>query len=280
MAKEEGTDAKPRVGIANVNGIDLSYSVQGKGEPLVMINGANEVRGNWRRQIGPFKKYFRIITFDNRGMGRSGKPPGPYTTMMMADDTVGLMDFLGIQKAHVLGVSMGGMIAQELAINHPDRVDKLVLGSTFARRDETSGFSPAINEAWEAYERSTRDEASLRRFGSAVMSLAVNNRSNRVFLIPLMRIIVRFAPVKSFGRALEQWDAIWTHDSADRLGIIKAPTLVICGTEDRSIRATSSDAIAHLVPKAKLVKIAGGSHSLYMEKSGEFNRQVLGFLRE
>ena len=245
---------------------------------MILINGANEVQRNWGRQIGPFKKHFRTITFDNRGMGKSGKPPGPYTTRMMADDTVGLMDFLGIQTAHVLGVSMGGMIAQEVAINHPDSVNKLVLGSTFARRDEMSGFSPAINEAWEAYEKSPRDEASLRRFGSAVMSPAINNWSNRVFLIPLMKIAIRFASVRSFGRALEQWDAILTHDAADRLGMIKAPTLVICGTEDRSIRPTSSDAIARLVPKAKLVKIAGGSHSLYMEKSGEFNRQVLDFL--
>ena len=264
--------------MANVNGINLSYTARGEGEPLVMINGANEVQGNWRRQIGPFKKHFRMITFDNRGVGKSGKPPGPYTTRMMAEDTIGLMDFLAIQKAHVLGVSMGGMIAQEVAINQPERVNKLVLGSTFARRDEMSGFSPAIDAAWEAYEKSPHDEASLRRFGSAVMSPAINNWSNRVFLIPLMKIAIRFASVKSFGRALEQWDAILTHDAADRLGMIKAPTLVICGTEDRSVRPTSSDVIARLVPRAKLVKIADGSHSLYMEKSGEFNNQVLDFL--
>jgi pimeloyl-ACP methyl ester carboxylesterase len=264
--------------MANVNGIDLNYTAQGEGEPLVMINGANEVQRNWRRQIGPFKKHYRVVTFDNRGVGKSGKPPGPYTTRMMADDTVGLMDHLGIPKAHVLGVSMGGMIAQELAINHPERVDKLVLGSTHARRDETSGFSPAINEALEAYERSPRDEASQRRFGSATMPLAINNWSNRVFLLPLMKLVIRFAPVRSFGRAMEQFEAAATHDAADRLGMIKAPTLVVCGTEDRSIRPTSSDVIASLVPKAKLVKIAGGSHALCMEKSGEFNREVLDFL--
>jgi pimeloyl-ACP methyl ester carboxylesterase len=196
----------------------------------------------------------------------------------MAEDTVGLMDHLGIQKAHVLGVSMGGMIAQELAINHPERADKLVLGSTYARRDETSGFSTAINDAWEAYEKSLRDEASLRKFGSSTVSLAINNWSNRVFLIPLMKIMIRFASIESFGRVLEQWEAVWNHDAADRLGTVKARTLVICGTEDRSIRPTSSDVIASLVPNAKLVKITGGSHSLYMEKSDEFNRQVLAFL--
>jgi pimeloyl-ACP methyl ester carboxylesterase len=197
---------------------------------------------------------------------------------MMADDTVGLMDHLGIPKAHALGVSMGGMIAQELAINHPDRVDKLVLGSTFARIDETSGWSPAMSKALETYERSPHDEASQRRLAGASMPLSVNNLSSRVFLVPLMRIAVRFAPMKSFGRATEQLEACSTHDAADRLGMIKAPTLVICGTEDRAIRPTSSDLIASLVPNSKLVKIAGGSHSLYMEKSGEFNRQVLNFL--
>jgi pimeloyl-ACP methyl ester carboxylesterase len=94
--------------MANANGININYRVEGQGEPLIMINGMNEVQSNWRFQTGLFKKYFRTITFDNRGAGKSDKPAGSYTIKMMADDTIGLMDHLNIEKAHVLGVSMGG----------------------------------------------------------------------------------------------------------------------------------------------------------------------------
>lgn len=93
---------------AKVNGISIDYKVEGQGEPLVMIMGLGGARSSWRSQTGFFKKYYRTVTFDNRGVGKSDKPAGPYTIRMMADDTIGLMDHLSIEKAHVLGVSMGG----------------------------------------------------------------------------------------------------------------------------------------------------------------------------
>src|SRR5512137_1250660 len=103
-----------------VNGVTLDYEVEGQGDPLIMIIGLGSDQSNWRLQKGQFNKLFRVITFDNRGAGKSDKPPGPYSIKMMADDTIGLMDYLRIDKAHILGVSMGGMIAQEIAINYPD----------------------------------------------------------------------------------------------------------------------------------------------------------------
>jgi len=262
--------------IANVNGININYKVQGQGEPLIMIMGAGSAQSGWRFQTGLFKKYFRTITFDNRGVGKSDKPAGPYTMRMMADDTIGLMDHLGIEKAHVLGGSMGGMIAQELAINYPERVDKLVLAGTFARRDETSGFSSEINKAIEAYEASSRDKASQRRLFGVFMDSVFNKRAYRVFMAPLMKIAIRFSATKGVA---EQFEAILVHDAADRLGMIKASTLVITGTEDRAIKPISSEVIANLVPKAKLVKMLSGGHNFPIEMRDEFNREVLDFLR-
>lgn len=116
--------------MAKVNGINVDYRVEGQGEPVIMIGGLNSNKGAWRYQTRVFKKYYRVITFDNRGAGKSDKPLGPYTIKMMAEDTIGLMDHLNVEKAHVLGYSLGGMIAQELAISYPKRVDKLVLGRT------------------------------------------------------------------------------------------------------------------------------------------------------
>jgi pimeloyl-ACP methyl ester carboxylesterase len=269
------------MGIAEVNGISIGYTVQGQGLPLVMISGMNDTRSSWRRQIGSFKKYFRIITFDNRGAGKSDKPAGPYTTRLMADDTIGLMDYLGIGRAHIVSHSMGGMIAQELAINYPDRVDKVVLGSTFARQDKNSGLSSEVTAMWNAYENSQHTKADLRRAARDIPSLALNNWSNRIFLVPLAKILVSIAPISAETTVgmLAQFEAVLAHDAADRLALIKAPTLVICGSADRTIKAGSSDLIASLVPRAKLVKLAGGSHYVQWEKRSEYDREVLDFLR-
>ena len=105
--------------VAKVNGININYKIYGQGEPLVMIMGLSANQSGWVTQIGFFKKHYKVITFDNRGVGKSDKPIGSYTTKIMADDTIGLMDHLGIDKANFMGVSMGGMIAQEIAINYP-----------------------------------------------------------------------------------------------------------------------------------------------------------------
>jgi len=259
--------------MANINGININYRVQGQGEPLIMISGFPST--NWRPQTKAFKKYYRTITFDNRGSGKSDKPAGPYTMKIMADDTVGLMDHLGIKKAHVLGMSAGGMIAQELAINHPERVNKLVLACTFARRDGTSGYTSEINKAIEAYERSPRDKGSQRRLAGVTMDAVFNKWSYRV-LLPLIKLAIRFSAIKE---SAEQSEALMAHDAADRLGMIKAPTLVLTGTEDRLVNPVSSEVIASLIPKAKLFKVSGGGHAFSAEMSGEFNKEVLDFLR-
>ena len=261
---------------AKVNGITINYRVVGQGEPLIMIMELGSAQNSWGFQTGLFKKYYRTITFDNRGVGKSDKPTGPYTINMMADDAIGLMDHLGIEKAQILGISMGGMIAQELAINHPERVDKLVLGCTFARRDATSGFSSENSRALEVYDRSSHDEVRIRRLADILVDLTFNERLYRILAIPLMKIAIRLSALNGF---IGQLEAVLAHDAADRLGMIKASTLVITGTEDRVIKPISSEVMANLVPLAKLVKVEGGSHGFCAEMSGEFNREVLDFLR-
>ncbi|MCK5654501.1 MAG: alpha/beta fold hydrolase, partial [Dehalococcoidia bacterium] len=117
---------------AKVNEVNIDYAVHGQGEPLVLIQGLGGPRSGWIFQTRAFGKYYRVITFDNRGVGKSDKPGGSYTVRTMADDTIALLDYLGVDKAHVLGISLGGMIAQEIAINYPERVRKLILACTAA----------------------------------------------------------------------------------------------------------------------------------------------------
>jgi pimeloyl-ACP methyl ester carboxylesterase len=261
---------------ANINGINIDYWIEGHGESLVMISGFSSEKSIWRFQTESFKKHYRTITFDNRGVGKSDKPIGLYTTKMMADDTIGLMDHLRIDKAHVIGMSMGGMIAQELSINYPERVDKLVLASTFARSDEVSGFSSEFSKRVEKDRGSLSKEVWIRKVVNNMIDLTLNKRLYRISVIPIMKILFR---LRDCNGLLGQQNAISFHDTVNRLGLIKARTLVITGADDRLIKPISSELIANLVPDAKLVKIVGGSHGVSIEMKNEYNKKVLDFLK-
>lgn len=138
---------------ATINGANLYYEIHGGGAPLLMIQGWGAEISNWQNVIEPLSKNFKLIIFDNRGMGRSEVTPGDYTTRMLADDAAALLDHLQIPKTHVLGWSMGGMIAQELALAYPEKVYRLVLPATTAKVTEQSSFV-----AWSLIEAIKRQE--------------------------------------------------------------------------------------------------------------------------
>ena len=261
------------------NGINIYYRVQGKGEPLILIMGLGGECGDWILQACAFKKYYRVVTFDNRGVGKSDKPGEPYTIKTMADDTVGLMDHLGIDKAHILGVSMGGMIAQEVAINYPKRVKKLILVSTTAGRDEKGGHSPGLLKAMGLKEGFSDEDIKSVDIGKVMTSLnahAFSSGAIKTVAVPFCWVRTKLFGIKGVKG---QFEAVMTHSTLDRLHTIKAPTLVIAGAEDRIVPSSSSDVLANRIPDARLVKVEGGSHTLVAEKRGRFNREVLDFLR-
>ena len=117
---------------ADVNDIKICYDLQGEGIPIVLIHGFGDRKEHWRAQIGDLSKYFRVIRMDNRGAGRSERPDGPYSMEIYADDIKNLLDFLKIQKTHIIGHSLGGMIAQNFALKYPSYVDRIVLIHTGA----------------------------------------------------------------------------------------------------------------------------------------------------
>jgi pimeloyl-ACP methyl ester carboxylesterase len=182
--------------IAKVNGININYKVRGEEEHLILISGyGTDQTAGWLFQTPAFKKHYRVITFDNRGAGKTDKPSGAYSIKMMADDTVGLMDYLGIEESHILGISMGGMIAQVIAINYPERINKLILASTFARMDESSGFSAEFYKLIGLGDSYTDDDTRsvpIHKIADILTSLALNKALYRTILLPLAKILVRF----------------------------------------------------------------------------------------
>jgi len=215
---------------------------------------------------------------DNRGVGKSDKPSQPYTVRTMADDTIGLLDYLGMDKAHVLGISLGGMIAQEIAINYPQRVRKLILACTAAETGNTDesvvramGLDPGSTEADITDLRS----ADMGRVMGAVIALSFNRRLFKVFLVPVAKIYLKFREVQAISGQLE---AAMAYSTLDRLHLIKSPTMIIVGTGDRLMPIQSSEVLASRIPDTSLVKVEGGSHSFFMEMRGRFNKEVLDFL--
>ena len=146
----------------SVGDIKIFYQDVGEGEPLVLIMGFGGDHMAWALQMADFSAQYRVIAFDNRGVGQSDAPDHPYTIRMMAGDALGLMDALGVDSAHVIGVSMGGMIAQELALARPDRVRSLHLACTFARPD---AYMLALNAAWREMRIGLGRESTLRTLG-------------------------------------------------------------------------------------------------------------------
>ena len=171
------------------------------------------------------------------------------------------------------------MIAQELAISYPQRVNKLVLVCTTA---DTGNINDSVVQQMGLEEGASEEDLEtlaskdLQQVMSAVMSLAFNRKLFKLFMVPVFRFALRFIGVDGVKGQLR---AANSHNTLDRLGQIKSPTLVIVGTNDRIIPFTSSEVIAEKIPDARLVKFDGGSHAFFVEMSGRFNREVLNFLR-
>jgi pimeloyl-ACP methyl ester carboxylesterase len=259
------------VPIVKINGLDINYQVKGQGESLVMITGFTGNLQNWIFQTPTFKKQFQVITFDNRGSGKSAKPEGPYSAKMMAEDTIALMDYLGVKKAHILGFSLGGSIAQEIAINFPERVNKLILvGSWSNNNDELIGLTADLKGVMRL---------PAQRISSSVMSLAINKTLYRIIFLPFINMVNRRMGAAAYPGILGQRDACLAHNTSDRLNRIIVPTLIMVGMKDRCIKPASSEVLSKQIPGAKLLKFDNAAHVIFLEMSRRFNREVLNFLR-
>lgn len=260
---------------ARINGVELAYELRGDGAPLVMIHGAQGDQTMFAGLAPTLATSFRVLTFDQRGSGLSEKPDMDYSIAMLADDTAALMDHLGLSPAHVIGVSMGGMIAQELALRHPRKVRALVLGCTTAGgpkeiRAEGNALAAAYSTApMSAEERG----AALAR---AAFSKGYLERHPEI--IPAMIEARRQRPIDPIALG-HRMKALHEHDTYDRLPKINCPTLIITGKDDALIAWENSRILAERIPGSTLVLLEPAGHCFWLEQPDQSRAAILRFLR-
>jgi 3-oxoadipate enol-lactonase len=258
----------------NVNGINLNYVEAGQGDPLLLIMGFGGDHLAWAFQTPVFAKHYRVIAFDNRGAGQSDVPDVPYSARMMADDAVGLLDALGIERAHVLGVSMGGMIAQEVALHHPRRVRSLQLHCTMARPDR---YMHTLIEGW----RTVRAKATVEewmRIVSLWLFSPVTFAERPEFVEAIIQTGIANPHPFTLTGFLRQGDAVRSHDTLDRLGTLAAPTLVSVADDDILVPPRFARELAAAIPHATLTTIPRAGHCYFWERADLFNGMCLDFL--
>lgn len=252
---------------AHINDIDIYYEIQGEGEPLLLICGLGADLTSWFELMPHLVAGHSVIAFDNRGAGRSEKPDIPYSMELFCDDAAGLLDVLAIERAHVLGISMGGMIGQNFGILYPERIISLMLGCT------RPGGTHSIleDEETRAHMEPERIEemSQEERFRSMLPYLwgqeFIDTHPDLIEEFIRLRLEYPADPV-GYARQIAAADA---HDVWDRLPQITAPTLVIHGSEDKLIPAENGRRIASQIPGAELVVMEGLGHGFADEKPAE-----------
>ena len=244
----------------------LAWERQGAGASLLLIHGLGYARWGWEPVVEPLARSFDVLLFDNRGIGESDAPPGPYTTAELAADALQVLDEAGVERAHVLGTSLGGMVAQELALAAPGRVEKLVLVST----------TPGGPESFPMPEQTVTlmtSGATLRQFVENALAPAADPE--------LVERILRHR--ERTAQPFEAWSAQAAAGAGfaalDRIGAISAPTLVLHGTEDAVVDSRNATLLAERIPHARVELIAGGGHLCFWEQPDRFVEVVTEFLR-
>lgn len=258
--------------ILKAGAINLSYVEKGSGDPILFIPGLIGLAAQWSHQVDHFAENYRAVAFDHRGVGYSDKPVHEYTTSLLAADAASLLDALGIGRAHIVGASTGGAIAQVLGLDHPSRVRSLTLVSTWARPDAYyrrvqemrkqvllgMGMKPYVklSSLWTAGPVQFRDMLdSLEAFEAAQVEQA--------------------APAEVIAARI---DATLEHDRLDHLPRITAPTMVIVADDDTLVPPYLGATIAAAIPGARLVRMREGGHNCFRADPVSFNRILEQFL--
>jgi 3-oxoadipate enol-lactonase len=243
---------------AALGDIELHYEERGEGPPLLLIAGIPAIASDWAPLAEPLSRSRRVIAYDNRGSGATTTTPAPYTSAQLAADAVALLDALEIERADVFGMSLGGMIAQELALGWPERVDRLVLGCTHCGLGHAA---PPEREAGRAFALETDDWAQRMR---ALAPFAFAPGVNGAFLDGF--IAKKSGDVQDPEGYRGQVAAALAHDTYDRLPALDRPTLILTGDADRIIPGASSEVLHERIPGSRLEVVAGSGHLFFLER--------------
>lgn len=261
---------------ATRDGIRIAYEELGVGDPLVFVHGLAYDRRGWGPLPGLLAEDFHVVLVDNRGVGDSDVPPGPYSVPEMADDVVAVLDAARIERANVFGVSLGGFIAQELALAHPERVRRLVLCSTSPGGADAFPMPARGVEAFGRYPAMER-EAGLRLM--AENSLGDHGVSERPELAEeIYRYRLARAPSVAAWQA--QRAASLAFDAGDRVSRIAAPTLVIHADADTVIDVRNGDLLASRIPSARMIRVQDRGHLVMWQEGEMLAPLVRDFLHE
>lgn len=266
---------------ASSDGIQLHYEVHdetgGRGEAVLCIMGLGGASNWWYPQVDGLRHRYRLITFDNRGLGRSERAPGPYTMSQMARDALAVLDAEGVERAHVMGISMGGMVAQHFALDFPERLQKLVLVCTHAGGPGSVQPSQEVLGALMANAGAAAAPLAERidRLGWILFPRAYLAEARDELIADLSARAPEPAPAETF---MAQLMAIVSHHTEPRLGQIRHPTLVLTGDEDVLVPPRNSEILARGIPGAKLVTLPGAGHGLNVQQPEAFNLEVAAFL--
>jgi 3-oxoadipate enol-lactonase len=258
---------------AHVNDVTLNYSLEGDGgETVVLVNGLADDLNTWDFQMPALLEAgFRVLRFDNRGIGQSDKPAGPYTTQLFAQDTKALVDELGLTDFHLLGVSMGGMIAQEYAIANSSDLRSLTLACTYA----TPGpFCSRMFQLWEELAPEKGVPFVMRDVTLWAFTVPFFQEREEELREFEAEMATMDQPLEAY---LAQLHSIQQHDTTGRLGSISAPTLVLAGEEDILIPVRLSRALQEQIPGSQWTTVRGG-HACLWEHPDSFNDAVVKFL--
>jgi 3-oxoadipate enol-lactonase len=245
--------------------VRIAWERRGSGEPLLLVHGLGYARWGWEPVLEPLERSFDLILFDNRGIGESDAPPGPYTVAELAADAAQVLDEAVVERANVLGTSLGGMVAQELALTAPERVDRLVLACT----------TPGGPEAFPMPERTVQlmtGGATLRQFVENALAPGPDPE--------LVDRILRHR--EATAQPLDAWSAQAaagaTFDALGRIARVEAPTLILHGTEDAVVDSRNSSLLASRIPDSRVELFPGGGHLFFWEQPDRFVDVVTEFL--
>ncbi len=260
--------------VVRIGDINMYYEVYGEGEPLVLIQGLSLDSSWWTNQIPVFSQKYRASVFDNRGVGQTDCPDSPYSTEMMADDTVALLKSLSVTAAHILGVSMGGMIAQQIALKYPEIVKSLILATTAAKFPARAKH---LTRLWlKMVEEQVSPETRLREVCLWVFTNKFFEDEEQVTAaVSLGLNHPHPQPDRGFAG---QVAALLQHDTQDKISQISVPTLILVGKEEIFIPVHFSQELAANIPNAELVVSERGGHNYWAETPELFNQAVMQFL--